>query len=83
MRVAFYGCGNIAQSIIEGLIEDGFKSEDIFYVDRNKGNKRRLKKLKINNLDDNKVSIDIFFLAVKPKDAMLAYEKIIKSYLYP
>ena len=34
MRVAFYGCGNIAQSIIEGLIEDGFKSEDIFYVDR-------------------------------------------------
>ena len=83
MRVAFYGCGNIAQSIIEGLIEDGFKSEDIFYVDRNKGNKRRLKKLKINNLDDNKVSIDIFFLAVKPKDAMLAYEKIIKSYSNP
>ena len=83
MRIAFYGCGNIAQSIIVGLIEDGFKSKDIFYVDRNKENKKRLKKLKIKNLENHKVSIDFFFLAVKPKDAMLGFETILESYKNP
>ena len=83
MRIAFYGCGNIAQSIIEGLIEDGFKSKDIFYVDRNEENKKRLKKLKIKNLENHKVSIDFFFLAVKPKDAMLGFETILESYKNP
>ena len=84
MNIVFYGGGNIAQSFIEGLLRSGYKRSNIFYLDRNPRNKRILKKLKIRSLDSQKLlKVDLFFLAVKPKDAISAYEKILRDYKNP
>ena len=45
-KIAFYGGGNISQSVIEGLIKAGYKKSNIFYKDRNKKNSNILQKLK-------------------------------------
>ena len=34
-NIVLYGGGNIAQAIIEGLIKSGYKTNKIFYIDRN------------------------------------------------
>ena len=49
MNIVFYGGGNIAQAFIEGLINSGYKKNNIFYIDRNLKNKNKLKKLKIRS----------------------------------
>ena len=46
-NILFFGGGNIAQSVIEGLIKSGYKRNNIFFIDRNTKNKNKLKKLKI------------------------------------
>ena len=48
-NVVFYGGGNISQAIIEGLLGSGFNKENMFYVDRNTMNIKKLKKLKIRS----------------------------------
>ena len=48
-NVVFYGGGSISQAIIEGLVASGFNKENIFYVDRNSTNNKKLKKLKDKN----------------------------------
>ena len=69
-KIVFYGAGNIAQSIILGLISSGHNKENILFIDRNKKNQSVLKKLGIEEYTiDHKDKIDLFFLAVKPKDA--------------
>ncbi len=81
MNIVFYGGGNIAQAFIEGLINSGYKRNNIFYIDRNINNKNKLKKLKIKSLESKEaLKIDLFILAVKPKDATNAYEDILKNY---
>ena len=83
-NVVFYGGGNISQAVAEGLIKSGYEKNKIFYVDRNPKNKRILKKLQINNLEgNNTVKVDLFILAVKPKDAINAYKEILKKYERP
>lgn len=83
-NIAFYGAGNISISIIKGLIQSGFNSENIFYVDRNIKNQANLQKLKTRNLKGNlNKEIDLFILAVKPKDAIEAYKEILKNYKKP
>ena len=42
MNIVFYGGGNIAQAFIEGLINSGYKRNNIFYIDRNIKNKTQL-----------------------------------------
>ena len=82
MNIVFYGGGNIAQAFIEGLINSGYKKNNIFYIDRNIKNK--LKKLKIRRLNNKEsLKIDLFILAVKPKDAIPAYKDILKNYKNP
>ena len=82
MNIVFYGGGNIAQAFIEGLINSGYKKNNIFYIDRNIKNK--LKKLKIRRLNNKEsLKIDLFILAVKPKDAIHAYKDILKNYKNP
>ena len=48
--ILFYGGGNIAQSVIEGLIKSGYPKNNIYYKDRNITNQKKLKKLKIKIL---------------------------------
>ena len=83
-NIVFYGGGNIAQAVIEGLIKSGYEKNKIFYIDRNPKNKLKLKKLKIKNFKDNSsIKVDLFILAVKPKDALVAYKEILEKYKNP
>ena len=83
-NIAFYGAGNISTSIITGLIYSGFNSKNIFYIDRNPKNHSYLRKLKTRNLESNQnQEIDLFILAVKPKDAFEAYKEILEKYKKP
>jgi pyrroline-5-carboxylate reductase len=76
-KLVFFGAGNISQAVIDGLIKSGYSKENISYVDRNKFNSLKLKKLKIKKYSTQKAkSSDIFVLAVKPKDALGAYDEI-------
>ena len=75
-NILFYGGGNIAQSVIEGLIKSGFSKKNIYFIDRNLSNQKKLKKLKIRKFAGDANEIDFFILCVKPKDALNAYKKI-------
>ncbi len=75
-NILFYGGGNIAQSVIEGLTKSGFSKKNIYFIDRNLSNQKKLKKLKIRKFAGDANEIDFFILCVKPKDALNAYEKI-------
>jgi pyrroline-5-carboxylate reductase len=70
--IAFMGCGNMAQSLISGLIESGFDRAHIWATDRNTDKREHVKsKFGIQTESDNikaaKLS-DVLILAVKPKD---------------
>ena len=82
-NIAFFGGGNISQAVIEGLLISGFKKNNIFYIERNPINQKKLKKLKINNLKKNNTKIDLFIIAVKPKDAIDTYNNILNEYEDP
>ena len=82
-NLAFFGGGNIAQSIIKGLINSGYSPKNIFFVDRNSNNQKVLKKLGIKKLSDAKNKIDLYILAVKPKDATSAFQTILKENTKP
>ena len=71
-NLAFFGGGNIAQSIIKGLINSGYSAKNIFFVDRNSNNQKALNKLGIKKLSGAKNKIVLHILAVKPKDATAA-----------
>ena len=83
-KIVFFGAGNIAQSIILGLISSGYEKENILFIDRNRSNQNILKKLGIkkytNSYEDE---IDLFIIAVKPKDALKAYKEICNSHKKP
>ena len=76
-KIVFYGSGNISQALISGLISSGFKKSFIEFVDRNKINSRKTKKLGATKTNLKAIdSKSIIFLGVKPKDAMSAYIEI-------
>ena len=83
-NIVLFGGGNIAQAVVEGLINADFRADNIFYIDRNTRNQKALKKLKIKNLKKNaSIKIDLFILAVKPKDAIDAYKQILNEHKDP
>ena len=82
-NLAFFGGGNIAQSIIKGLINSGYSPKNIFFVDRNSNNQKALNKLGIKKLSGAKNKIDLHILAVKPKDATAAFQTILKENTKP
>ena len=76
-KIVFYGSGNISQAIASGLISSGYDKNLIEFIDRNKINSSRTKKLgirktKLKTIDPK----SIIFLGVKPKDAISAYSEI-------
>ena len=76
-NILFFGGGNIAQSVIEGLIKSGYKRNNIFFIDRNAKNKKKLEKLKIKKFSrDKSDQISFCFLCVKPKDALSSFKEI-------
>ena len=83
-NIVLFGGGNIAQAVAEGLINANFKAGNIFYIDRNLKNQKALKKLKIKNLTKyTSTKVDLFILAVKPKDAIDAYKQILNDFEDP
>ena len=76
-KIVFYGSGNISQALISGLISSGFKKSFIEFIDRNKINSRKTKKLGATKTNLKAIdSKSIIFLGVKPTDAMSAYIEI-------
>ena len=51
-NIVLYGGGNIAQAVIEGLIKSGYKTNKIFYIDRNIKNQKKLKRLRIKKFEN-------------------------------
>tara|TARA_B100000035_G_scaffold312600_1_gene324452 strand:+ start:216 stop:1001 length:786 start_codon:yes stop_codon:yes gene_type:complete len=81
MKICFLGCGNIAQAIIDGLLKNGISSSDIACIERNEQRiealtKQNLQIIELENLAS--MSFDLVVLAVKPKDALNAEQKIFK-----
>tara|TARA_B100000029_G_scaffold78365_3_gene69852 strand:- start:7777 stop:8562 length:786 start_codon:yes stop_codon:yes gene_type:complete len=75
MKLCFYGCGNIAQAIIKGLIKDDFHAKNILVIERNPKHKRfitgnKLRAIQTNHIAQHKP--DLIILCVKPKDVRSA-----------
>ena len=82
-NILFFGGGNIAQALISGLLLNGMSNKNIFFVDRNPLNQKKLNNLKVKSLKKSNSNIDIVILSVKPKDAIQAYKEILNSYKNP
>ena len=81
MKICFLGCGNIAQAIIDGLLNDRIQPSNIGCIERNEQRVRSLKKqnLQIVELENlASLNFDLIVLAVKPKDALSAEQNIFK-----
>ena len=82
-NILFFGGGNIAQALISGLLLNGMSNKNVFFVDRNPTNQKKLNSLKVKSLKKSNSDIDIVILSVKPKDAMQAYKEILNNYKNP
>lgn len=79
-RFAFIGCGNMARSLIGGLIANNFDKTHLIAADPDAGQRQKMKDLfDIETLADNKAAIDksdVIVLAVKPQSMHAAIEDI-------
>ena len=70
MKIGFIGAGNMARSMIRGLLASGIPAEDIFASDKFAPSRESVhQELKIETTDDNHTiaqGADVLFLAVKP-----------------
>jgi pyrroline-5-carboxylate reductase len=67
--IGFIGAGNIASSLIRGLLADGFAAQNIWATNPNLELLNSLKSLNIHTSKDNRLAVkalDVLVLAVKP-----------------
>ncbi|MES2141291.1 MAG: pyrroline-5-carboxylate reductase [Pseudomonadota bacterium] len=70
LKISFIGAGNMANSIIQGLLADGYEAKNIWATNTNLDKLNKLKNLNINISTDNCLAVsnaDIIVLAVKPQ----------------
>ena len=53
-NILFFGGGNIAQALISGLLLNGMSNKNVFFVDRNPANQKKLKSLKVTESNTKK-----------------------------
>ncbi|WP_218814304.1 pyrroline-5-carboxylate reductase [Rickettsiella endosymbiont of Dermanyssus gallinae] len=69
-RIAFIGAGNMANSLIRGLLNNGYDANNIWASNTNLALLEHLKKLKIHTSTDNRLvatTAEVLVLAVKPQ----------------
>jgi len=79
MKIGIIGCGNMANAILSGLIENEFKVENIMISDHRLENLERIKSLNVNTSLNNKEVAnfaDYLILAVKPRFLKQVCEEI-------
>ena len=78
--IAFIGCGNMAGSIVQGLIETGYPKEKLWGTSRRKERTDYLRQeLGINATQDNVQAVqhaDVIVLAVKPQQMQAVSKQI-------
>ncbi|MCM2282941.1 MAG: pyrroline-5-carboxylate reductase [Bdellovibrionaceae bacterium] len=84
-KIGFLGCGNMAQAIIQALIESGAaQASQIWVTNRSEGKLLKARQeLGVQTLANNEELIDqcdTIFLAVKPQDLTEALEPIASSF---
>ena len=70
LKIAFIGAGNMANSLIQGLLNNGYDANNIWASNTNVALLDHLKKLKIHTSTDNRLvakAADVLVLAVKPQ----------------
>jgi pyrroline-5-carboxylate reductase len=68
--ISFIGAGNLAISLIKGLLKDGYPAENIWATNNNPEQLHKLKNLNIRLTTDNRYAVqmaNIVVLAVKPQ----------------
>ena len=68
--ISFIGAGNMATSLIKGLLKEGYLAKNIWATNNNLAQLNKLKRLNINLSADNRCAVkmaDIVILAVKPQ----------------
>lgn len=83
-KIGFLGAGNMAQTIIRGLIEAGIPAKNIYASNRSPGKLHKLvETYGINEAVSNDDLIDtcqIVVLAIKPQDLLEALEPVTRSF---
>lgn len=68
--ISFIGAGNMATSLIKGLLKGGYLAKNIWATNNNSAQLNKLKRLNINLSSDNRCAVkmaNIVILAVKPQ----------------
>ena len=63
-NILFFGGGNIAQALISGLLLNGMSNKNIFFVDRNPLNQKKLNNLKVKILKKYNSNIDLYLINI-------------------
>ena len=89
-KIVFYGSGNISQALISGLLSAGYKKNLIEFIDRNKINSRKTKKLgatktNLKTIDTKSISFEgrkqlVESLPIEIVTKIRAYIKNINEY---